>query len=220
VQNFLALFRPIYLRVEADAAVTQHPHWSGRLDGDSAGSSTLVFRWLLLYEAMAAVEASRGSAFKFVLRLRPDALLACKLPANPLAVLGSLSAVVDKDVALLARRAAAHIAFSVYRLASEIDACALKRELCAPAVLLRHGFSVGTWLPGAIVVRPRQVCEMLQSSSFKLDSTISCGRQYLEMRLRVCQHAPGPYNLTKRMLHWRSQRNRKRAHPTRNSTDH
>jgi hypothetical protein len=50
VRETRALFRPTFLRVETDTATTNHTRWTGRLRGDSAASSVLAFRWLLLLE--------------------------------------------------------------------------------------------------------------------------------------------------------------------------
>ena len=212
IRTVRMLFHPIFLSVEADRALASHSRWVGDLKEDSAGGSALAFRWLLLYDAMSSAEAKRGRIFLYVLRLRPDALLLCQL-ANPLVMLGNYSAVVDKDVALLARREAASVGLAAYHLASETKACELKRELCVPAVLLRHGFSVGVMRPGAVIVRPKSLCQALQSGSFTLDSSVSCGRQQLALLRPFCRESPRLWNLTRGTLYWRSRRYLSRGHP-------
>mmetsp|Transcript_2475 Transcript_2475/g.5398 ORF Transcript_2475/g.5398 Transcript_2475/m.5398 type:complete len:227 (-) Transcript_2475:261-941(-) len=206
VRETRALFRPTFLRVETDTATTNHTRWTGRLRGDSAASSVLAFRWLLLLEAMVAFEAIRAQPFSFVLRLRPDALLSCKLPSSPLVMLGSYSAVIDKDVALLARREAATMGLSVYRIAATSELCAFKRELCVGAVLMHNGISVGAMKPGAVIVRPQALCPVFQSKAFALDSTVSCGREYLSRRSRYfCREPPQLWNLSRRVQYWRAR---------------
>jgi hypothetical protein len=189
-----------------------------------------------LSKAMVAFEAVRAQPFSFVLRLRPDALLSCKLPSSPLVMLGSYSAVIDKDVALLvrrrpsltpqprpgcpktihdtlpiaflfqARREAATMGLSVYRIAATSELCAFKRELCVGAVLMHNGISVGAMKPGAVIVRPQALCPVFQSKAFALDSTVSCGREYLSRRSRYfCREPPQLWNLSRRVQYWRAR---------------
>jgi len=159
-----------------------------------------------LSKAMVAFEAIRAQPFSFVLRLRPDALLSCKLPSSPLVMLGSYSAVIDKDVALLARREAATMGLSVYRIAATSELCAFKRELCVGAVLMHNGISVGAMKPGAVIVRPQALCPVFQSKAFALDSTVSCGREYLSRRSRYfCREPPQLWNLSRRVQYWRAR---------------
>lgn len=55
-------------------------------------------------------------------------------------------------------RPAADVALSAYQLANGSALCQLKFELCVPALLLEHNFSVGVMMPPATVVRPSSFC--------------------------------------------------------------
>ena len=200
-------FKPLHWEVATDDTIRRHPRWSGMLKDDSASISTLAFRWLMLYDALCAAENVRGRRYAVVMRTRPDALLPCVLPEDTTMLLGGYSAVVDKDSVLLMQRNAAEVALTVYNQASTHPACALKAELCVPALLLEHGLTVGVTGAAGAIVRPEALCRYFSTSSFALDIGARCGREYLTSRKPVCTQLPaGPWNLTKRTLYWRARR--------------
>ena len=199
--------RPLHWHVATDNMLRRHPRWEGPLKADSASISVLALRWLLLHAAMMKAEEARGSRYQLVLRMRPDALLPCILPQDPAILLAGYSAVADKDVVLLMRREASNIALTAYTRASGHSACALKCELCVPALLLQHGLSVGNLRTGVAIVRPEAVCQAFKSRPATVDSSLSCGREYLAMRKPPCSQSPsGPWNLTQKVLFWRARR--------------
>jgi len=205
-------FRPLHWEVATDDTIRRDPRWAGMLRDDSASLSTLAFRWLLLYEAMCAAENVRQRRFTVVMRTRPDAVLPCILPEDTRTLLGGYSAVVDKDSVILMQRNAAPVALTAYYHASTHPACALKAELCVPALLLKRGLTVGVIGAAGAIVRPEALCRYFSASSFALDMGARCGREHLTMRKPVCTQPPaGPWNLTKRTLYWRARRGERRA---------
>ena len=206
---FRTAFRPLYMRLASDEEVIRqgHPRWAGSLSGQPGAQSVLFFRWLLLHDELVRVERGRGSRFAFVLRLRPDAILLCKLPPDPVSVLGGYDAAQTGDAVVLMTRDAADVALAAYLHAADAWPCQLKVELCVPSLLIERRFSVGALDPGAVVVRPEAMCANdAYQKRMAEQQWLSCGRSHLGTPKPACGAAPRPWNLTARTQHWTRRR--------------
>ena len=183
---------PIYMRIEPDWFVVQHPRWVGSLRGQPGEQDILFFRWLILREAMEAEETARGRKFKLVLRLRPDTVPLCELPRD-LASWGA-DALISDDIAVLMRREVASVALDIYSHAEALPACRLKFELCVPALLESEGFSVFDLRPtstcgGAFaIVRSQSFCD--DPASLSYPPNMRCGRTQLSRVLLAKEPLP------------------------------
>ena len=200
-------FRPRLLTVVPDdELVATSRLWAGPLQGDSGQQSVLMLRWLHLLDAVRTEEAIRSALFRLVLRLRPDAVLQCSVPADwsvGSATLSPYRALLSHDFAAVMGREAATIALSAYIKANSTPGCRLKVELCVPAQLLAHNVSVGEMQPGASLVRPLSICNSTTPSS------LGCGRLALTRALNTrapiaaCSSSTAkPRNITARMDYW------------------
>ena len=208
-------FDPLpYLRVEPDEQVIRRRQQSNGGSNRWYGAipwlerpSVLFFRWVLLLEALEVDERRRANRYGVVLRLRPDLVLTCQLPADPLTMLGGYDVVQHGDLALFMRREAASIALSMYQQAHESQPCALKVELCVPGLLVLRNYSVGTMVPGTVaLVRPAAFCS--NSRKWKAPEWLACGRKYLGQPKPRCRAAPRVWNLSEHVRYWREKRTR------------
>ena len=161
-------FDPLpYLRVEPDEQVIRRRQQSNGGSNRWYGAipwlerpSVLFFRWVLLLEALEVDERRRANRYGVVLRLRPDLVLTCQLPADPLTMLGGYDVVQHGDLALFMRREAASIALSMYQQAARVAAMcaqggAVRAWAACPAQLFR-------WHDGAWHRRARAAGGLLQ----------------------------------------------------------
>jgi hypothetical protein len=99
--------------------------------------------------------------FAFVLRMRPDLVVLCKLPRDPSPMFDDdhdgrkphLHALISHDFAMLMRREALDAALTIYTHALDTFECRLKLELCVPARLIHAGFRVAQLYYGSAIVR-------------------------------------------------------------------
>ena len=209
-QLFGASLKLLTMQTDAELLSMHYGHeWVGSLMGDSQSQSLLMLRWAILLRAVKHHEAERGHGFKFVLRMRPDAVLLCNLPslhaheAAPL--LGPYRAVASRDFVLLMDRQAADVALSAYYLANSSFACRAKVELCAPGLLVERNFSVGTMSMLGSLVRPAWVCRTSASLVGCSPDEIAAQRRTPAAQVCSVATAARPWNLTARLqFHHRS----------------
>lgn len=207
--------RPVYLCIEPDEVVRNHPRWRGALLHRPQRWSVLFFRWLLLHGALQAEERRRGAAYTLVFRLRPDLLLTCTLPEPPdvLNWMGAYSALQHGDAALLMRRDAADVALRIYLHANATAPCAVAVEICVPGLLALRGHTVASMkLNTVALVRPEAFCG--RPSSARLPEWLSCGRSSLSegppttrprCTATAARSATQAWNLTAHVQHWRER---------------
>ena len=170
---------PVYMRVESDLDIVGHPKWAGSLHGQPGEADTLFFRWLLLRDALVSEEAVRGTRFAFVLRLRPDLVMRCRLSRDPTLWMGRFHAVQDADLAMLMRREAAQLALGIYTRAEKLPACLLKVELCVPALLAASGFAVAEVNGNfTAIVRSQAFCDGPVATAIQAKN-MKCGRAFV-----------------------------------------